>query len=57
MAAGLRAQLSNEGPAVETGGVGEKILKGVAEGGFVLDSLRAGLREGAMLFADEGMGG
>ena len=57
MAAGFGAELGDEGPAMEAGGVREEFLKGVAEGGFVLDSLRAGLREGAMLFADEGMGG
>jgi len=55
MAAGFGAELGDEGPAVETGGVREEFLKGVAEGGFVLDSLRAGLREGAMVFADERM--
>jgi hypothetical protein len=57
MAAGFGAELGNEGPAVEAGGAREEIAEGVAEGGFMLDALRAGLGEGAVVFADEGMRG
>ncbi len=57
VAAGFGAELGDEGPAVEAGGVREEIPEGVAEGQFMFDALRAGLGEGAVVFADEGMRG